>query len=60
MNPEAGKLWFQIALFITFVSVILLPFQKPDTAEFVITVTTLAIGLLFIGLIALIVRRGSR
>lgn len=60
MNPEAGKAWFQIAVFITLVSAVMLLFQNPDTAEFVITVTTLLMGLLFLGLIVWMVRRGSR
>ncbi len=59
MNPEAGAAWFRIAMFITLISAFLLLFQQPDTAEFVITVTTFVMGLLFVALIALMVRRGS-
>ena len=60
MNPEAGQAWFRIAMLITLVSAALLLVVQPGTAEFVITVTTLVIGLLFIGVIAVLVRRGSR
>jgi hypothetical protein len=60
MNPEVGKTWFQAAVFITLVSAALLLFEQPGTAEFVITVTTLVIGLVFIGIIVLIVKRANR
>jgi preprotein translocase subunit Sss1 len=55
-----GKGWFQIASFFTLTSAVLLLFQKPHTAEFIITVTSLVIGSLFMGMIIVIVRRGSR
>ncbi len=60
MNPEAGQAWFRIAMLITLLSAALLFLVQPGTAEFVVTVTTLVIGLLFIGVIAVLVRRGSR
>jgi len=60
MNPEVGKTWFQAAVFIALVSAALLLFEQPGTAEFVITVTTLVIGLVFIGIIVLIVKRANR
>jgi cbb3-type cytochrome oxidase subunit 3 len=60
MNPEAGKAWFQVAVFITLVSVALLFFEQPGTAEFVITVTTLVIGLVFIGIVVFAAKRANR
>ena len=60
MSPQAGKAWFQIAVFITIVSVGLLFFQKPGTAEFVVTVTTLVLGLLLLALLAIMLKFGSR
>lgn len=60
MNPEAGQAWFRIAMLITLVSAGLLFLIEPGTAEFIVTVTTLVIGLLFIGVIAVLVRRGGR
>ncbi len=60
MNPELGLAWFRIALFITLVSATLIPFQPRDSAEFVISVASFAIGLIFIALIVVIVRRASR
>ena len=60
MSPEMGRAFFRIAFFVTFVSVGLLPFLSPGTAEFVVDVLALGVGLLFIGAIALIVRWSAR
>ncbi|MCA1553146.1 MAG: hypothetical protein LC737_02080 [Chloroflexi bacterium] len=60
MNPEAGQAWFRIATFITLVSAALLIVQPRDSAEFVISVTTFVMGLLFMGAIVLLIRHGSR
>jgi len=57
MNPELGLAWFRIALFFTLVSGVLLFFQTPGTAEFVITVASFIIGLVFVALVAIFVRR---
>ena len=60
MNPELGQTWFRVAVFITLVSVVLLFFEKPGTAEFVITVATLVIGLAFVGILVFVARRANR
>ena len=52
MSPEMGKSFFRIAFFITLVSAALLPFLTPGTAEFVVDVLALGVGLMFIGVIA--------
>lgn len=57
LSPEAGKMWFRIAVFIVIVAGILLPFQKAGSAEFVITVLTLVMGVLFVIFLAVIARR---
>ncbi len=57
MNPEAGQAWFRIAMLITLVSAVLVYFTEPDTAERVVSMLTLLIGLLFIGIIVILVRR---
>ena len=57
MNPEAGQAWFRIAIMITLVSAVLVFFTEPGTAERVVSVITLIIGLLFIGIIIVLVRR---
>jgi hypothetical protein len=57
MNPEAGQAWFRLATMITLVSAVLVYFTEPGTAERVVSVITLLIGLLFIGTIVILVRR---
>jgi hypothetical protein len=59
MSPEFGRIWFRAAFFIALVTAIMLPFQKPGTAEFVITALTLGVGLAFIALIVVIVKRSK-
>lgn len=57
MNPEAGQAWFRIAVMITLVSAALVYLTEPDTAERVVSVVTMLLGLLFIGIITVMVRR---
>lgn len=57
MNPEAGRAWFRIATMLTVVSAVLVYFTEPGTAERVVSVLTLLIGLLFIGVIVFLIRR---
>jgi hypothetical protein len=57
MNPEAGQAWFRIAMMITLVSGALVFLTEPSTAERVVSVITLLIGLIFIGIIVVLVRR---
>ena len=57
MNPEAGQAWFRIATMITVVSGALVYFTEPGSAERVVSVITLLIGLLFIVTIIVLVRR---
>ena len=57
MNAEAGHAWFRIAVFIAATSLVLIFFQQPGTAEFILSVTSLVIGLVFIAVIAMLVRR---
>lgn len=57
MSPELGKGWFTVAVFIALTSACLLFIVPPNSAEFVITVTTLAIGLVFVALVVFLTRR---
>ncbi len=59
MSPEAGQLWFRVAIFITLTSLGLLFFQQPGTAEFVVTVLALGVGIVMIALIAIIARKSQ-
>jgi len=60
VSPHLGRAAFRIAFFIAFVSGALLFFLEPGSAEFVVSVVTLLIGLIFMVAIAVIVRRVSR
>ena len=60
MSPEMGRGVFRIAFFVTFVSAALLPFLTPGSAEFVVNVLALGIGLIFIAVIAAMVRLTGR
>ena len=60
MNPELGQAWFRVALFITLVSAALLIFVQPGTAEFVMTVASLVVGLVFVGIVVFMVKRANR
>ena len=59
LSPQLGRTVFRIAFYITLVSAVLMFFLEPGSAEFVVTGITLLIGLIFIVLIALLVRRFS-
>lgn len=56
MSPEFGKQWFRVAIFMILISAGLLFFVKPGSAEFVITIVTLGVGILFVILIVLMVK----
>ena len=57
MNPDVGQAWFRIAITITLVSAVLVYLTEPGTAERVVSVITLLLGLLFIGTIFVLIRR---
>ena len=57
MNPDAGRAWFRIAITITLVSAVLVYVTQPGTAERIVSIITLLIGLLFIGTIVVLIRR---
>src|SRR5688572_11369431 len=57
MNPDAGRAWFRIAMTITLVSAVLVYVTEPGTAERIVSIITLLIGLLFSGTIIVLVRR---
>ena len=60
MDPQIGRVTFKLAFFVTFVAAILLIFLEPGTAEFVVDIIALLVGLVFIGVIIFIVRKNSR
>lgn len=60
MTPDMGKAFFRIAVFITLVSLALLPFLTPGTAEFIVDVLALAVGLVSIAVVVVLVRWSAR
>lgn len=60
MSPESGQAWFRIGVFLVLMSLIILPFLERDSAEFVVDVLALIIGLLILGLVVLIIKLSNR
>lgn len=56
MDPQILKAGFRVAVLLVFVAGILLVFEPRDSAEFVVSAMTLCMGLLFMAVIALVVR----
>ena len=54
MNPGILKIFFRMAIFITLTSIFLVIFVPRGTAEFVVSVLSLIIGLVFIVLIVIV------
>ncbi len=59
MNPQVGQTWFRVAISITLVSLVLLFFQQPGTAEFIVTALALGVGVIMTALIIIIVRKSQ-
>lgn len=54
MNPQTGKLAFGWGMFLLLLSGGMLPFQQKGTAEYLLTVATFVLALLFtIGVVVL-------
>jgi len=60
MSAGLTKAALTMALFIVVASALVTLMETPGTAEFVVSVLSLAVGLIFAGLAALIARRGTR
>lgn len=56
MNRSALQAYFRLGMLIVVGSVLLLVVQQPDTAEYVVTVLSLCIGVALIALVALVAR----
>ncbi len=57
LSPELGRAIFRIATFLIVVSLGLLMTADPGTAQQVVTVITLIVGVLLGGLVAFLVRK---
>lgn len=60
ISPQLGQAAFRIIVFLIVTSLILLPFVKPGSAEFVVTIITLVLGICFGVVLFALVRRQSR
>jgi hypothetical protein len=56
MSPDAGQAWFRLGTFLVLTSLVLLPFQPQNSAEFIVALLALIIGLLMLAIVAFIVR----
>ena len=61
MDPVALQAALRVALLILVASLVMLPFQPANSAEFVVTVMAAIVGLIFVGLVVVLARlSGSR
>jgi hypothetical protein len=60
VNPQAAKAGLSLGLFIVIASVLLLPFEPPGSAEFVVTVLSLIIGIVMVAVVGFVIRKLSR
>ena len=56
MDPQILGAGFRVAVLLAFVGGLLLLFEPRDSAEFVVSALSLGIGLVFMGLVGLLVR----
>ena len=56
MEPIALQAALRVAILILLASLVMLPFQPANSAEFVVTVLAAIVGLLFVGLVAVLAR----
>ncbi len=60
MDPQTGRAGIAAALFMIITSVMVIPFQDPDSASFVLSVMTLGIGIIFFIILVVVIRRSLR
>ena len=60
MNSQIGQAGFRIGFYIVFVSGALLFFLEPGTAEHSISLLSFLIGLVFLVIVAILIRLGQR
>jgi hypothetical protein len=58
--PELGRIGFRIGFLLVLPSLVLILLLEPGTAEFVITAFTLMVGLVFLGVVTIMVLYGRR
>jgi hypothetical protein len=61
VDPVALQAALRVAILILLAALVMLPFQPANSAEFVVTVLAGVVGLIFVGLVAVLARlSGSR
>ena len=59
MDPELLRGAFRLGFLVAILALITLPFQPPESAEFVVTVLALVMGVAFLGAVLLVGRLSS-
>jgi len=59
VDPIALQAAFRVAVLILVAALVMLPFQQANSAEFVVTVLAAVVGLIFVGMVALLARLSS-
>ena len=60
INPEAGQMWFRIAFIIVSLSLILLFILTPGSEAYIMSVMSLVVGVLFMLVLIILIRRSQR
>jgi hypothetical protein len=60
ISPEIGRVWFQVAVFIIVASGVLALVTQTGTAEHVISIASLFVGILFVVVLVILIRRSQR
>ena len=60
MTPDSLRAFFRGGMFVTVVSLVLVFTVQRDSAEFVVSVCSLGVGLILTGLVALVAWLGKR
>jgi preprotein translocase subunit Sss1 len=56
LSPQLGQAAFRIAFMMVAMSALMALFLTPGTAEYVISIVTLVLGLVFMGIVFILVR----
>lgn len=59
ISPEIGRVWFQVAVFIIVASGVLALVTQAGTAEHVISIASLIVGILFVVVLVILIRRSQ-
>ena len=60
ISPEAGQMWFRIAFIIVILSVILLFTLTPGSEAYIVSVMSLVVGILFMLVLIILIRRSQK